>query len=263
MLETAMLKVFSTEVLWQIINDTIQIFGGKAYFTDEPYERLMRDARINTIGEGANDVLRAFIALVGMRDVGLELQGVLEAAKSPWRNLAKLGNFAGQRVEALFAAPTVSVVNPELETDARRLGKLVALLGTQVQKLLAQYREAILDRQYQQRRIADAATEIFTSALRAAAVGLSALATRPARRRVDRRGDRRAILSARRRQADSPQPGRTDGQRRSGHHRSGRAGLAEGQRRESGGKNGVSPRPATLTGSASEANRRASLACAF
>ena len=47
MLETAMLKVFATETLWRIINDTIQIFGGKAYFTDEPYERMMRDARIN------------------------------------------------------------------------------------------------------------------------------------------------------------------------------------------------------------------------
>src|SRR4029077_9596025 len=76
MLETAMLKVWSTDALWQIVNDTIQIYGGQAYFTDEPYERLMRDARINTIGEGANDVLRAFIALVGMRAVGEQLQGV-------------------------------------------------------------------------------------------------------------------------------------------------------------------------------------------
>src|SRR5262249_12789776 len=42
MLETAMLKVWSAEALWQIINDTIQIFGGKAFFTDEPYERMMR-----------------------------------------------------------------------------------------------------------------------------------------------------------------------------------------------------------------------------
>src|SRR5207244_11877364 len=81
MLETAMLKVFSTEALWQIVNDTIQIFGGQAYFTDEPYERMMRDARINQIGKGANDVLRAFIALVGMRPVGAELQGVLNAFK--------------------------------------------------------------------------------------------------------------------------------------------------------------------------------------
>ena len=55
-----MLKVFATDTLWRIINDTIQIFGGKAYFTDEPYERMLRDARINMIGEGANDVLRVF-----------------------------------------------------------------------------------------------------------------------------------------------------------------------------------------------------------
>ena len=143
MIETALLKVFSTEVLWTIINDCIQIFGGKAYFTDEPYERLMRDARINTIGEGANDVLRAFAALVGMRDVGMELQGVLEAAKTPWRNLGKLGNFAGQRIEAMFAAPAVSVLNTELELEARRLGKLVSLLGSQVERLLAHYHESI------------------------------------------------------------------------------------------------------------------------
>jgi alkylation response protein AidB-like acyl-CoA dehydrogenase len=45
MLETAMLKVFSTDVLWKIINDTIQIYGGKAYFCDQPFERMLRDAR--------------------------------------------------------------------------------------------------------------------------------------------------------------------------------------------------------------------------
>src|SRR6202035_3465823 len=37
MLETAMLKVFSTDALWQIVNDTIQLYGGQAYFTDEPF----------------------------------------------------------------------------------------------------------------------------------------------------------------------------------------------------------------------------------
>src|SRR5205085_11116198 len=59
MLETALLKVFSTEALWQIVNDTLQVWGGKGYFSDQPLERTMRDARINQIGEGANDVLRA------------------------------------------------------------------------------------------------------------------------------------------------------------------------------------------------------------
>src|SRR5262249_38268492 len=76
MLETAILKIFATEHLWTIINDTIQIFGGQAYFTDEPYERMMRDARINTIGEGANDVLKAFVAVVGSRAPGMRLDRI-------------------------------------------------------------------------------------------------------------------------------------------------------------------------------------------
>ncbi len=105
MLETAMLKVFATDVLWRIINDTIQLFGGKAYFTDEPYERMMRDARINMIGEGANDVLRVFTGLVGMRDVGLELKGVLDAAHHPLRNLGRLSQFGrpSVRINVLVA----------------------------------------------------------------------------------------------------------------------------------------------------------------
>ena len=67
MLETAMLKVFTTERLWECINDVFQIHGGAAYMADLPLERMMRDARINQIGEGANEVLTSFIALVGMR----------------------------------------------------------------------------------------------------------------------------------------------------------------------------------------------------
>ncbi len=125
MLETAMLKVFATDTLWRIINDTIQIFGGKAYFTDEPYERMMRDARINMIGEGANDVLRAFVALVGMRDVGLELKGVLDALSNPLKHFAKIGGFAGRKLEGMFRSPEVRVHHGELQPDADRLGSLV------------------------------------------------------------------------------------------------------------------------------------------
>src|SRR5205807_3563204 len=88
MLETAMLKVWSTDALWTIVNDALQIYGGQGYFTTEPLERMMRDARINMIGEGANDVLKAFIAVVGMKGVGEHLKGVLDALKHP---IAKFG----------------------------------------------------------------------------------------------------------------------------------------------------------------------------
>src|SRR4029077_20458773 len=109
MLETAMLKIFATETLWRIINDTIQIFGGKAYFTDEPYERMMRDARINMIGEGANDVLRSFIALGGLRPVGEHLLSVKNALAHPLRGLGKLLSIGGERLQARFTTPDVPV----------------------------------------------------------------------------------------------------------------------------------------------------------
>src|SRR5262249_1923518 len=100
MLETAMLKLFATEHLWTIVNDTLQIYGGKGYFSDEPYERMMRDARINQIGEGANDVMRVFIAGVGLREIGEHLKDVLAASKRPFSQFGTLWRFGRSQIAA-------------------------------------------------------------------------------------------------------------------------------------------------------------------
>jgi alkylation response protein AidB-like acyl-CoA dehydrogenase len=163
MLETAMLKVFSTEALWQIVNDTIQIFGGQAYFSNEPYERMMRDARINQIGEGANDVLRAFIALVGMRGVGQQLQGVVDAIRHPLKEWTTLWHFGRAQLTARFTNPEVPVSSSGVKEEAHALGKRVRDFGLAVQNVLRIYREAVLERQYLQERLADAACDLYAS----------------------------------------------------------------------------------------------------
>jgi alkylation response protein AidB-like acyl-CoA dehydrogenase len=163
MLETAMLKVFATEALWQMVNDTIQVFGGQAYFSSEPYERMMRDARINQIGEGANDVLRAFIALVGMRGVGEQLQGILAAFRHPFKEWTTLWRFGRNQVAARFTSPGVPVMHNDLKREARDLSKRVRDFGLAVQNVLRHYREAVLERQYVQERIADAACDLYAS----------------------------------------------------------------------------------------------------
>ncbi len=164
MLETAMLKVFSTEALLQIVNDALQIYGGKGYFSDQPLERMMRDARINQIGEGANDVLRAFIALVGMRGVGEYLQGVLKGLKSVSRVFGTVWSFGREQLAARLQVPPVPVQHQSLQPEARALGKRVRDFGLAVQTLLRTYREEILQRQYKQERIADAACDLYASA---------------------------------------------------------------------------------------------------
>jgi acyl-CoA dehydrogenase family member 9 len=164
MLETAMLKVWSTERLWLIVNDAFQIHGGAAYFTDRPLERMLRDHRINQIGEGANEVLLSFIGLVGMRGPGMRLKEVADTLKRPWSGIGTFGRFLRNAIRLRFNSPAVLVQSTELKPEARRLGSLIRQLGAAVERTLFHYREEVLDRQLVQERIAWLAMELFAAA---------------------------------------------------------------------------------------------------
>ena len=107
MVETAMLKVFTTDRLWEAVNDAFQIHGGSAYFTDLPLERMLRDARINQIGEGSNEVLTSFIALVGMRGPGMEFKEIYDTMFNPTRGLGKAWSAGMNRLGATVRVPSV------------------------------------------------------------------------------------------------------------------------------------------------------------
>ena len=61
-LESAMSKVFASDVAMRVTTDAVQIFGGVGYMRDYPIEKMMRDAKITQIYEGTNQVLRNVIA---------------------------------------------------------------------------------------------------------------------------------------------------------------------------------------------------------
>jgi len=164
MLETAMLKVFTTERLWECINDVFQIYGGSAYFVDLPLERMMRDARINQIGEGANEVLTSFIALVGMRGPGMEFKEIYDTMMKPSRDRMSKAWAAGKsRLGATVRVPDVPVRSEQLRGQARHLGRLIWRFNVAVNRALITYREPILDMQLLQERVANAAMDLFAS----------------------------------------------------------------------------------------------------
>jgi alkylation response protein AidB-like acyl-CoA dehydrogenase len=164
MIETAMLKVFTTERLWEVINDAFQIHGGSAYFVDLPLERMLRDARINQIGEGSNEVLTSFIALVGMRGPGMEFKEIYDTMVKPSRDRVSKAWTAGMnRLGAAMRVPDVPVRSEQLRTPARQLARLIWRFNFAVNRALITYREPILDMQLVQERIAGAAMDLFAS----------------------------------------------------------------------------------------------------
>jgi alkylation response protein AidB-like acyl-CoA dehydrogenase len=164
MLETAMLKVFSTEALWMLVSEAFQVHGGAAYFTDKPLERMLRDARINQIGEGANEVLTSFLALVGMRGPGQQFQQLQEALRHPWGEWRRAWLLGLDRLGAAVRSPDVPVRSDSLRAHAERLGDHIRRFNIEVNRALIRHREEILDLQYVQERIARAAMELFASA---------------------------------------------------------------------------------------------------
>jgi alkylation response protein AidB-like acyl-CoA dehydrogenase len=170
MLETAMLKVFATEHLWTIVNDTLQIWGGKGYFCDQPIERWMRDARINTIGEGANDVLKAFIAVVGCKAPGERLKNLrddlLGGRWSFGRIFAGLGAGAKLAAPWLASTPTVPVKSAGLQAEAKQLAALTKQFGTTLPHVFLKLKDeaVFVQAQLVHERLADIAIDLYAAA---------------------------------------------------------------------------------------------------
>jgi acyl-CoA dehydrogenase family protein 9 len=160
-LETAACKVFGSELAYRAANDALQIAGGIGYSKEFPYEQAVRDSRINLIFEGTNEILRALIALMGMQEPGERLKSIGAAFKDPIHSLGAIGEYIAGRARRTIVKPSFSRVHESLEREADLVSTLVHDLALGVEAVVMKHGKGILDKQFLQERMANAAIDIF------------------------------------------------------------------------------------------------------
>jgi len=160
-LESAISKIFASEMLWEVADENIQIWGGLGYMKEYPFEKYLRDARINRIFEGTNEILRAFIALSGMQGPGQELAGLADAIRHPLKGLGPVTDFVSRRVKRRIFGQTMEKAHSSLKKEAAIIEEFSIELATEVEVLLRRHGKNIHLMQFAQKRIADVAIDLY------------------------------------------------------------------------------------------------------
>jgi acyl-CoA dehydrogenase family protein 9 len=165
-LEAACCKVFASDMLWRAADEMVQLAGGRGFVKPWPYERMLRDTRINRIFEGTNEILRLFISLNGIDEPAARMKELGVALRQPMKNLGLLSEYAASRLRrSLGATPTLDVaLHARLRKHGEFFEKHVAELKDRAERLIRAYRKEIVERQQELERLADMAIELFATA---------------------------------------------------------------------------------------------------
>jgi acyl-CoA dehydrogenase family protein 9 len=163
-LESAICKVYASETLWRVVNETLQIAAGIGYMQEYPYERTLRDSRINLIFEGTNEILRCFVALSGMQGPGKELAEVVRAMREPIKGFGLLSDFAVRKARSALRRERMTRAHPVLNREAVIFEEYTAELSKQVDKVLRKHGREIAEMQYTQKRVAEVAMDLYAIA---------------------------------------------------------------------------------------------------
>ena len=178
-IEAGMCKMWCSEAGWEIVNDTLQVRGGRGYETgrslrargekDHPVERMLRDARINTVFEGSSEILRLFLAREAL-DPHLKIAGDALNARLPAgrraAGFARAGLFyAGWYPATLWPfAGAPAGLHPRLAARASAVGRGARTLARRLFHAMVRLGPRIEREQVLLGRFVDAGTELFAQA---------------------------------------------------------------------------------------------------
>ena len=170
--EAAISKVFGTEALGRTADEALQLAGGNGYMREFPYERAVRDARIMRIFEGTNEILRLFIALTAMNQVGHQLQEVAQGIRGvladPIKGFGVLSEYAMKqatiRTGLVGEKRGWTLLHPALHEQAEQFEEETRELAWVADRVLRRHGKNIVEKQFALRRISDILTDLFVLA---------------------------------------------------------------------------------------------------
>ena len=166
-LESAICKVFCSESLWNVVDSGLQIAAGNGYMCEYPYERILRDSRINLIFEGTNEILRVFLALSGIKkpaeffkELG-KATDIAHVLKNPIKSVGLLTSFATGRLKKIIGTRNLTQHHLDLAKEASIFSGFLGQFAFQVENTLMKYGKKIVGNEYPQQRIADMAINLY------------------------------------------------------------------------------------------------------
>lgn len=151
MLETALCKVFCSEMGYRVVDDCVQIMGGESYMTENEVERIWRDSRINTIVEGANEVMHSFVFAYGSKQLGEWMLGLKD---KPTANISAALQIGAELFLGLRRpAPIISRIHPQLAGLRVSVEQRVREFSHQVKMMFKEHEEKLITNQMIQARL--------------------------------------------------------------------------------------------------------------
>ncbi|GAA5041124.1 acyl-CoA dehydrogenase [Marivirga lumbricoides] len=127
-IECAILKVHGSETLDYVVDEGVQIYGGMGFSADAPMDRAYRDARINRIFEGTNEINRMLTIDMLLKRALKGKLDLMTPAMNVQKELTSIPDFGAQEDTALFAK------EKKVLSNLKKAGLMIS--GAAVQKFM-------------------------------------------------------------------------------------------------------------------------------
>jgi alkylation response protein AidB-like acyl-CoA dehydrogenase len=166
--EAAISKIYASEAIQRAAYEALQIAAGTGFMRDAPYEQIARDCRILSIFEGTNEVLRLYIALSGLKDLGKsysELKAAVDDIfNNPIKGFGVLADYAEKRLTHATGVgrdKLLGKIPASLREATTTFEKYTVELAKSADFLLRKYGKSIAGRQHMLKRVADMTIDLF------------------------------------------------------------------------------------------------------